>query len=571
MVYTSKRKKFSGFTAGDTLAIDDYLVGLKSGGNNKVQVSKLLELFDDRYGASLRTYKFKSDLINDDIQLDEWAIVEETSFSLYTITNNVASGADLTLASGLTATRHSILNPDATDYADLRAKMAAGVYKINDRASLTNPGIAGPGTIRQDTVGGAVTDNGGTIITASGGATSLNEYHWERDYSGGMNVRWFGAKSDGVTDDTSAITNAISAAGNLQNIYVPNGSYLVSSTVVSNRNIFCDQLAEFIPNASGTYNTNISGKKLVFDLTREGGIINGARFDFSGKTGFCAVELSLQSVAMEWCTVNCDSYTDGNYGCSSVSNAQNVQFNIFNRCDIGYRIEFEGFSNKVFSNRFELCGDCVAIDTSGVTATNYPITHNTFNFPKRTGVLVDCSSADFRNLILMNNYYESTDDNTIFLSFTNPSYIQGTVAHNLVLGNAANSGQKGVYPASLPAAVELLIMGNSFARLDTALNVNNSTLIANEYFAVTTRNASSANTGTIEERLKIEDKSGSDNIVIRPNNIVGSVAGTLTFSNTGNITLTSSAGDIILSGLPTSSAGLPSGALWNNSGVINIA
>ena len=305
-------------------------------------------------------------------------------------------------------------------------------------------------------------------------------------------------------------------------------------------------------------------------MTREGGIIRGARFNFTGKSNFVAVELSLQSAIMEYCTVNCDVDTDGNYGCSSTSNAQIVQYNIFNRCDIGYRMEFEGFANQVHRNRYELCGDCIAVDTSGITATNYPISYNIFNFPKRTGVLIDCSSADFRNISVTNNYYESVDNNTIFVSFTNPAFIQGTIAHNLVLGNASNTGQKGVYPASLPASAELLIMGNSFARLDTALNVNNSTLIANEYFSVTTRNASSANTGTIEERIKVEDKTGLDNIVIRPGAVVGSVAGTLTFSNTGNLTLTSSGGDVILSGLPTSSAGLPAGALWNNSGVVNI-
>lgn len=65
-------------------------------------------------------------------------------------------------------------------YASLRTAMTNTVYAASDRVSLTNTGIAGPGTIRQDTVGGAVTDNGGTIITASGGTTSLNEFYWQR-------------------------------------------------------------------------------------------------------------------------------------------------------------------------------------------------------------------------------------------------------------------------------------------------------------------------------------------------------------------------------------------------------
>ena len=419
-------------------------------------------------------------------------------------------------------------NLHVDSYLSLRG-LTSSQLSDGDAIVVTNEGIAGQFVVKT----GAVTDNGGTLIVF----TDDSSRYAERIVSetSMLSVKWFGASGDGVTDDTTSINSCISAAANLQNIFFPDGTYLVSSTIDSARSIIGDRFAVITPDAAGSYTNNTSSKKIVVNMARAGSTIRDIRFDLTGKTNFVAVRLALQWARMESCSVACDTDTDGNYGCSSNSNAQIVQFNIFERCDIGYRMEFEGFSNRVFSNQFELCGDCVAIDTSGVTATNYPITHNTFNFPKRTGVLVDCSSADFRNIIVMNNYYESTDNNTIFVSFTNPAFIQGTIAHNLVLGNVSNTGQLGIYPASLPAAVELLIMGNSFARLDTALNVNNSTLIANEYLGVTTRNASSSNTGTIEERIRIEDKSGSDNIVIRPGAFVGGVSGGLTFSNSGNI------------------------------------
>ncbi len=46
------------------------------------------------------------------------------------------------------------------------------------------------------------------------------------------NVQTYGAKGDGVTDDTAAIQAALNAnAGTRQLIYFPNGTYLISSTL----------------------------------------------------------------------------------------------------------------------------------------------------------------------------------------------------------------------------------------------------------------------------------------------------------------------------------------------------
>jgi hypothetical protein len=60
----------------------------------------------------------------------------------------------------------------------------------------------------------------------------------------------------------------------------------------------------------------------------------------------------------------------------------------------------------------------------------------------------------------------------------------------------------------------------------------------------------------------------SNNIVTSSGNLTIS---TVASSGTGNITLAKAAtGNLIFSGLPTSSAGLPTGAVWNNLGVLNI-
>ena len=63
------------------------------------------------------------------------------------------------------------------------------------------------------------TDNDGTVFA---GATG----YWTRQYSGAVNVKWFGAKGDGVTDDTLAIQNALDIA---KSIYISSGNYIISS------------------------------------------------------------------------------------------------------------------------------------------------------------------------------------------------------------------------------------------------------------------------------------------------------------------------------------------------------
>lgn len=70
-------------------------------------------------------------------------------------------------------------------------------------------------------------DNGGTIIApvpASAG-------RWERSVSGGaINVKWFGARGDGLADDTLALQSAIRAA---TSVFLPRGTYRTSATLVA--------------------------------------------------------------------------------------------------------------------------------------------------------------------------------------------------------------------------------------------------------------------------------------------------------------------------------------------------
>jgi hypothetical protein len=65
-------------------------------------------------------------------------------------------------------------------------------------------------------------DNGGTIFQATGTTTG----RWKRIYSGAVNVKWFGAKGDGLTDDTITIQSAIAYN---KDTYIPDGTYMIKS------------------------------------------------------------------------------------------------------------------------------------------------------------------------------------------------------------------------------------------------------------------------------------------------------------------------------------------------------
>lgn len=88
--------------------------------------------------------------------------------------------------------------------AALRGTVVAGLpdgsYVII--AGFYAKGDGGGGTFVYSTSSSA-TDNGGTII-----APNVGSGRFIRVYEGAINIRWFGAKGDGVTNDTSAIQAA---------------------------------------------------------------------------------------------------------------------------------------------------------------------------------------------------------------------------------------------------------------------------------------------------------------------------------------------------------------------------
>lgn len=74
-------------------------------------------------------------------------------------------------------------------------------------------------------------DNQGTVIVVKNG--NVNAVYKLR-YSGAVNVKWFGAKGDGVTDDSTAVTTAHNFCNK---IFFPDGAYLFNVTLTNFFNI----------------------------------------------------------------------------------------------------------------------------------------------------------------------------------------------------------------------------------------------------------------------------------------------------------------------------------------------
>lgn len=86
----------------------------------------------------------------------------------------------------------------------------------------------GEGTFQMDSSDTTSEDNGGTILVDPLGR------RWKRRYSGDVDIRWFGCKPDGVTDNYEPLNRAIQWActsGNKVTFYVPKGTTYVSDTI----------------------------------------------------------------------------------------------------------------------------------------------------------------------------------------------------------------------------------------------------------------------------------------------------------------------------------------------------
>jgi hypothetical protein len=138
------------------------------------------------------------------------------------------------------------------------------------------------------------TDNGGTIIKP----TAVTTGRWKRPDSGAINIRWFGATGDGVTDDTTAIQAAIDHGVSVsKSLFVPSGDYLAESLVPKTGLTIKGEWSgigtpgqstnsRFVALGNGDYIFNQSSGA-IFNFTIEGVTFEGAGLAIAGGAIHC--------------------------------------------------------------------------------------------------------------------------------------------------------------------------------------------------------------------------------------------------------------------------------------------
>ena len=107
--------------------------------------------------------------------------------------------------------------------------LSTATSALPTQVQLTYNYVAGDGggVFRYDSTDVVTADNGGTVIVDSTGR------RWKRQYSGAVDVRWFGARGDNATNDTTAIQAALTFV-RLEGggeVYFPEGTYIIIQSV----------------------------------------------------------------------------------------------------------------------------------------------------------------------------------------------------------------------------------------------------------------------------------------------------------------------------------------------------
>lgn len=125
-------------------------------------------------------------------------------------------------------------------------------------ASYSTVGDAGGGKWVY-VAGSSATETVGTIVAPNSGTG-----RWFRVFDGVVNAKWFGAKGDGVTDDTSAINAAITFVSATQNggvVFLPAGTYLaVGIAMKANVTLQGEGRKPYLQYPNATYATTIRQK-----------------------------------------------------------------------------------------------------------------------------------------------------------------------------------------------------------------------------------------------------------------------------------------------------------------------
>ena len=172
--------------------------------------------------------------------------------------------------------------------ADLRAMTSIPSTVYVTGYTIANDNAFGSNFFKWNSTS-TVADNGGTIIKLTGTLTG----RYELQYSEAVNVKWFGTKGDGVTNDTTAIHKARDVAKiKKQQLYIPTGIYGVDGLVLDGAINYYGDGNSVYPNSSSTTLKIIgTGSISVFGLYQS--IVSNLIIDTNG---FAVTGLKIYSI-----------------------------------------------------------------------------------------------------------------------------------------------------------------------------------------------------------------------------------------------------------------------------------
>jgi hypothetical protein len=287
-----------------------------------------------------------------------------------------------------------------------------------------------------------------------------------------VSVKDFGAVGDGVTNDTTSFVNALASN---QNIYIPDGSYLLDSFTISNAKLF--GTGTLIWNGPATTNwitldNNASLSGLTFDgnetahsfLTDIGGInVNGVNAniedcDFSNFRKY--IIITTPDIATGGTVTNCRFHDSGR-----VPNSNAITIRSSNWVVIGNHFDGTNWYNEAHMIRV---GQFSAITND---VKNVSITGNFFTNPRYTGVVLEFNS---KQITITGNTFDNLqqgvkierEDNTVQrISITGNSF------NNLTISTALNLN--GDY---------VIFSGNTVKNMNGTLDIGNYGIVSNNYF-----------------------------------------------------------------------------------------
>jgi hypothetical protein len=236
-------------------------------------------------------------------------------------TNNVTAANVAMNNHKLTGLANGTLSSDAVAFGQVPVVGTAGsgasnALSAND-ASTTNSrtptGTAGgdlAGTYPSPTIGSiqGIAVSGAPVTGDILTATSTSAATWS--VPGGpadwLNVKTYGAKGDGVTDDTTALTNAF-AAGNTQlvPVYLPPGTYVVSSLIDLSSQNYTNIIGASVNTSAASFNgagiyggaTTITQSAANTSTIRFGGYTDVSNISFLAPLGTTNAGMELANVS----------------------------------------------------------------------------------------------------------------------------------------------------------------------------------------------------------------------------------------------------------------------------------